>query len=240
MDYVDANTCFGSAPGRRFDVSAQQLVEILKREGIGRAVTASLAGAYLGPEEGNAETLEACRRHSELLPAATADPRSYFGRDELVLRARRQGCVLLRLFNGLQGWPVDFAPVRVILQEARDAGMPVMLDAAARGEITRACRLAAEVGVTLIVSEIGYQGLSEIIVCMTEFPQVYAETSRIVTPDGLGVMCREVGSERLLFGTGAAVNYVGGPKLTLTGSGLGADDVRRIASRNVLELLGRP
>ena len=239
MDYLDINTCFGSLPDRPFDVDAAKLVEILKHEGISQAVTASLAGAFLGPEEGNIETLEACEDYPELLPAATVDPRSYFGRGDMVLKAREHGFVMLRLFNRLQQWPLDFSPVEVIFEEAHEAGLPVMVDATYYGDITRACQLGAVTSTPVIVVGIGYDKLSEAIVCMTEYADLYVDTSLIVTPDGLKVMCEEVGSERILFGSGAAERYAGSARLTLASSGLPEEEVRGIASQNALKLLGK-
>ena len=204
MNTLDINTCFGSLPDRAFDVDADGLVEILKHEGITQAVTASLAGAFLGPEEGNVETLEACEDHAELLPAATVDPRSYFGKGDMVLKAREHGFVLLRLFNRIQNWPLDFSPVEVIFEEAAEAGLPVMVDATGYGDITRACQLSAVTETPVIAVGIGYDKLSEAIVCMTEYPSLYVDTSLIVTPDGLKVLCDEVGPERILFEIGRA------------------------------------
>ncbi len=240
MDYLDINTCFGSLPDRTLDVPPHRLIELLEREGISQAVTASLAGAFLGPEEGNTETLEACEDHPQLLPAATVDPRSYFGKGDMVLKAREQGFVMLRLFNRFQNWPLDFSPVEVIFEEASEAGLPVMLDTVNYGDITRACQLSAVTETPVVMVGIDLEKLSEAIVCMTEYPGLYIDTSLAATPDGLKILCEEVGSERILFGTGAAPVSPGSARLTLLTAPLGDEDRRNIASLNALRLLGTP
>ena len=240
MDFLDVNTCFGALPDRSFDISASMLDELLEKEGIAQAVTASLAGAYLGAEEGNIETLEACEDHPRLLPAATVDPRSYFGKGDVVLKAREQGFVMLRLFNRAQKWPLHFSPVEVIFEEAGEAGLPVMLDAVVFGAVTRACQLSAVTETPVVMTGVDMERLSEVIVCMTEYPRLHIDTSLLATADGLKILCEEGRPEGILFGTGAASACVGSARLTLLTAPISDEDRRNIASLNTLRLLGTP
>ena len=240
MNYIDINTCFGTLPNKPFDVSAQGLAELLARDGISQAVTVSLAGAYLGADEGNQDTLSASREHPPLLPAATVDPRTYYGKGDLILKARESGFVMLRLFNRVQEWPLDFSPVEVIFEEAHEAGLPVMVDVVWFGDITRAAQLAVVTETPVVLAGVEPDKLSEAVVSMTEFPDLYVDTSLFTTPEPLKLLCDEIGPERILFGSGAALSDAGTARLALETSSLSDQDIRRIASLNALRLLRIP
>lgn len=246
MNYLDINTLLGSRPDTPIDVEAARLDELLESQGISQAVTASLAGTAWHFGETNLATLRVCEKHARLLPAAMVDPRSYFGKEDVVLQARQQGFVMLKLFNRLQDWPLDFSPVEVIFQEAHEAGLPVMVDAVRYGDITRAAQLGAVTETPVIVAGVGHDMLSEAVVCMTEFADLYVETSLLAiaqphpAPDALKVLCEEVGPERILFGTGAPLGNPGSVKVALETSSLTDQDIRSIASLNALGLLRNP
>ena len=79
MEWIDANTFFGTWHRRRMDVPPEELVRLLREAGTSRALTLSLSGPLLEAEEGNDATRLATLRHRELIPMGTIDPRVYVG-----------------------------------------------------------------------------------------------------------------------------------------------------------------
>jgi len=55
----------------------------------------------------------------------------------------------------------------------------------------------------VILADVNYHNMAEVIASMRRFPNLYAETNWLSTPGAIDVLAGEVGAERLLYGSGA-------------------------------------
>jgi len=110
MEWIDANTFFGTWHRRKLDMPAEELVRLLKAAGTSRAMTLSLMAPLLDAEEGTNDTLLASKAHRELIPFGAVDPRRYTGGDR-VKRLRDLGCAAVRQADGqsvdMEKFPVE-------------------------------------------------------------------------------------------------------------------------------------
>jgi hypothetical protein len=207
MEIFDAHTFFGSAPDEKADYSLETLLRELERHGIGRALTVSLKGVRYDADEGNAETLEACRAYAKrgnpaLAPVATVDPRRWLGANEEIAGWREAGFAAVRLFPGAQGWPLDYLPLERVLAEVDRAGLPIMVSCDRQGAATQIARAAKRLSVPVILMEVGYWAFAEGLAAAQTDEKIHMETSSFTTPESLEIAAQAVGAERLLFGSG--------------------------------------
>lgn len=235
---VDMNTYFGAYPHMKSDLSFETLEKLIEQNGVTKAVTLSLKGVLYDHVEGNAETLRKCSESGSLIPAATLDPRKYAGDASDVHTLVNQGFKILRLFPDLQGWPLQFAPVRSIVRALRKTHMPLMMNTPTYGAATEIVDLVSEHAFPLILSGIGYWVLSEAIVLMKDNKNVFVETSNLDSPDAIEVLVRETGADRILFGSNTPMTYFRGPYLSVANADISGRAKEMIFHLNAEELLG--
>jgi predicted TIM-barrel fold metal-dependent hydrolase len=236
MEWIDGNTFFGTWPKRKLDVPSEELVRLLKEAGTSRALTLSLVAPLLDAVEGNNLTRLASIEHRELLPFGAVDPRKYTGTGA-VRQLRELGCAALRITNRINAFPLDIAPVELILTECAHADLTAFVDVTGWGECTTLERLAASSGCRVVMCGVHYSFLSEAIVCMKRSKLLYAEISRLNTPDGVRVVCSEAGPERVLFGSGAPFNYASSAHMVAEHNRLTDQELDWVSSRTLMSLL---
>jgi len=236
MKWVDGNTFFGSWPHRRLDVSAEELVRLLKEAGTSRALTLSLAAPKLDAVEGNDLTRQACIKHRELIPFAAVDPRKYTGEGP-VTRAREVGAAALRITNAMNAFPLDISPVEEIVHEAAANDLTVFVDITDWGDATVCERLAETTGARIAMLGVRYAILTESIVSMKRAKGLYLGIAKLDTPDAIRASCDEVGPERIFFESGAPFNYARCARDVAEHNHLTDDELDWVSSKTVLSLL---
>jgi len=234
----DAHTHFGRLSFGRDDLSLDTLLGELDRHGIERALSASLKGVYCDFAEGNDETLQAARRHSQIVPLATVDPRRHLGCAEEVARRAEQGFRALRVFPEAQGWPLEFLPFLNLLPLLAQHRMTLLVSAAANGTATQLVRLLGDSGVAGVLLDVGYGAMAEAIAAARACPTLHIETHRINTPGGIEVLAGAVGPDRLLFGSEAPTCAIAPPLGMVRRADLPEPDRSRILGGNLAALLG--
>lgn len=240
-DIVDVNTLFGPLPAASADLAVDVLLELMQKHEVRSACTLSTLGVLLDPAVGNAATRAACSEHPELVPVATLNPTMFFGDPEPLQRLGSDGFKMLRFFPRLQNWRIDFAPFHALLDGIKDTGMPVMVRADSVGEITDLIRELGSYNGAVILSNVDMSSLAEAIAALRMFPNWHVEISRLLSPGCLKLIVDTLGSDRLLFGTGAPAQPVASALHTLQYAGL--DEVTRkkilgANARRVLKLAG--
>jgi predicted TIM-barrel fold metal-dependent hydrolase len=151
--------------------------------------------------QGNDETLGAVAQHPELVPVATVDPRQYPECREEVARCVSRGVRLFRLFPREQGWSIDSEPFVQIVRQLRGHGAVLILSAGEWGLASAIGRLTAGHDLTVVLSDTHYTQMGETLAALQSWPHLYALTNRLATVGAVELMVREVGSERVLFGS---------------------------------------
>ena len=237
MTIFDSNTFFGFSPTERADYSLDALEAMLKRNGISKAVSCSLRGVHYDFKQGNDETLAASRQRPWLIPAATIDPRRHLGCSEEVERMRTAGVKAFRFFPDSQSWPIDFLPMRNLLQEIDRLGGLVFLPAGEPGSPTKTLRLTEDLSIPIVLVCASYWTLSEAIACLQASPNLYLDTQQLVTPMVLEVLADAVGADRVIFGSRAPERHLRAIINVITHSTLADSDKEGILSGHLTRLL---
>ncbi len=228
-DIVDINTFFGPLPVASADLSVDNLLELMQRRRVGSACTLSTLGMLLDPGVGNAATRAACSEHKELIPVATLNPILFLGDVVPLQRLKQEGFKLIRFFPETQGWQIRFAPFHALIQNLVSINLPVMIDIGKSGVITDLMAALKGVASPVILSGVDSNNLAEILISLRTFQNWHIEISRLLAPGCIQAVVDAVGSERVLFGTGAPSQPIASVLYSLQYVGL--DDAAR---RNIL------
>ena len=232
MEITDVNTLFGAYPSRHPNNSADSLVEMMLANRVDYALTLSTLGLYHHDQVGNEETMAACRRLQNLVPVATVDPRGFWGQPE-ALQAVATGYEMYRFFPQDQGWPVDSAAFRDILEALPSvAAKPLMISVRAPGDVTRTAAVTAGYTNAVILEGVSPDTLSEAISVMRTYQQIFIETHSLRSPEALAVLRQTVGLGRVLFGSNAPGMSLGAAVRYVRGAGLSEQEQAAILSGN--------
>lgn len=237
---VDVNTLFGFWPWRNLDTSIASLLDRMDKAGVGRAVTCSTRGILYDFKEGNDETFEACRNSAErLIPAATINPSSYFGVREEVERVANMGFRLVRFFPHEQEWTISQRHCVKLLEQLAKTDLILMLPSTEG--ITTIAGVTRGMPNTVVIETLrAYPHLAELIAVAQENPRLYIELHSVGCADYVELLCREVGPERLLFGSAAPAHCISAASLPIIHASISEKAKRQILSENALHLLERP
>ena len=208
------------------------------------ALSYSLRGAFYDPREGNDETFEAARRRPHLLPVATLDLREYLGWEAEVDRCLRAGAAAFRFFPELdwQGWSVSSILFRQALERLAAGRTPLIFSSGGLGDrwghAEGIARATAGAGLPVILADVNYKYMAEVLAVMRAYPHVYAETNWLATVDGVEIMAEEVGAERLLFGSDQTLLSLGASVGLYLDAGPSAAERRLILHDNAARLFG--
>lgn len=202
MRIVDCNTCFGATAGHASEASLATLLAELEEHRVAGAWTYSLRGLHLA-DEGNTETLGVAARHPSLTPVATIDPHQPHGVQAEIARCLRAGIRLFRLFPTAHHWHLDSQPFHTILDHLRGTNAVLLLAVEEWGSASTIARLTADYELPIVLLDVHYTQLAECEAVMQRWPHVNAGTSRLGTPLDVETLVRNVGADRLLFGSEA-------------------------------------
>ncbi len=243
MVVIDINTTFGKRvnPDPRYTDAA--LVEELDRHQVAAALTLARCGIDYSPPQGNAMTWAAAAQHApRLLPVATVNPRVALEWQTEIDRWARAGARAFRFFPGLQGWPVTGAAFAEMLPVLRDVGCPLIFSAADMGggwlPIDEVAAVTAACGLPVILTETTYNNWAELIAVMRRYPHLYADTCWFATVDAVTIMAREVGVDRLLYGSAAPTFPMQKALNQVLEAELNDADKQAILGGNAMRLLG--
>ena len=240
MLVLDVNTFFGTLPSRRSDYGLPTLLGQLERHGIAAALTYSLRGLYDDHAVGNAETLAACRANTALLPVATINPLRGYGLEDDIAQIRAGGFRAVRLLYGssIGGLSPDSLSFRRLLEQLEPLGLPIIAAASEGGYLAALARVTGEHGLSLVLLDTSYSTQAEVEEIARCYTHVYVETSRLATPDAIGLLAREIGAERIVFGSGMP-HYTPQASLNMVfQSSLDAEQRAQILSGNAIKLFG--
>ena len=234
---IDANTLFGFWPKRRIDLSLEKLLEVMAGHKVEKFLSLSTTGIFYDYEEGNSETLQASKDHRGIVPVATVDPRRYFGRGTLVKKLSEEGFKAVRLFPDLQSWPLDYEPFLNIVREAEEVRLPLMISVAGLGGITEIARITDGSEMPIILTGVNYNQFSEALAVTKGHKNIYLETSLFDTPDAYEIFVREVGAEKLVFGSHSPFHYFSASFLPLKKAEIDEKKKQLILRENIERIL---
>jgi len=235
---IDINTRFGPIPTAPSDWLLDELVAMMQAHHVAAACTLSTVGMLLDATAGNAATRAACLENRRLLPVATLNPLHYFREESPIPRLVADGFRMVRFFPALQGWSGHFAPFLAACEELASTPLPIMIETPAPGVASPIVRELADYPAAVILSQVHQEGLTEAVALMQRYPNVYIETSDMVSMGAIGIVSRHVGADRVVFGSGAPSRPIAGVLSALQHAGLDPADLQKVLSGNARRILG--
>jgi predicted TIM-barrel fold metal-dependent hydrolase len=236
---VDCATTFGARPDRPVRGAPEALVARLAAGGVRGALTTSRRGVLYDHRQGNEETLRVCRRHPQLIPAATVNLTRYLDWEADVDWCLAQGFRAFRLFPEEQGWSVAGLPFRRLCEHLAPERCPLFL-AHPSGERDAlelaACTADLEVPVVLLHGSYANEATS--IHLLQRYPNLHLDVARRATPHAVRSLADACGVARVLFGSDAPEQCVQPALNAVFAADLPAEETEQILSGNLLRLLG--
>lgn len=252
---IDTCTFVGRHPFSRLHCYiASDLVRRMERAEIDRALVTPLAGAfYQNAQEANEEALHSLGKNDHRLTLLAALNPSYPGWEKDLKRiGGRLHAAGIRLFPGYHAYTLDSPEVSSLADTAGKMGLPVFISIRLWDERQHppicmvpavpwksVADLAVAHPKTNFVLSMGRFG--EVVGALKETSaagNLYADIAGIQGPqDCMRKLIAEVGSERLLFGTEALLQYALPARYKIDYGGLSEQDRGRVYHGNLMGIL---
>lgn len=243
MYVIDVNTCFGSLTQFNYDLSLSTLLDSLDSHNVACALSYSLRGVHYDHKGGNSETIALAQAHPHIIPVATLALTDYLGWQAELDRCLRRGFRVFRFFPNLQSWSTSSLFFQKVLERLRGSGVCLIFstgEAGPRnwGQAEEIARATANCGMPVILTDVNYNNMAEVIIVLREYPHVYVETNWLSTTSAIEVMAEEVGVSRLLYGSSAPLRPMQKALNQVLETALPDEDKAGILHGNAMQLLG--
>ncbi|MBC7289518.1 MAG: amidohydrolase family protein [Armatimonadetes bacterium] len=234
---IDINTFFGPSQRPGVDWSLDELLRLMDRYHVERALTLSLLGVHYDFVSGNTETLQACRRHPQLIPVGTVDPRRYIDCADEIKRCLDEGVRVFRFFPDAQGWPVEHRHFIDLCEQIADARAAIMVAAGNAGWPSRLAQLLGDLPAPVVLLGVGYGVFSELLAALSHCPSFYCDGQMFDTPGAYELVRDVAGADRVIFGSGIPERYFASAYFMVIHSELTEDERRAVLYRNAARVL---
>ena len=231
---IDLDTIAGFWPIRPADIAPATLLRMMERHGVDRACVVSARGIFYDFIGGNSETLAWCRQEPRFIPVGTIDLRVLAGYRQEIKRLTEAGVKLWRLFPEHQDWGFDQACFRRVVSALEDAGAILFV----QGPASAVAQGVAGSELPVILSSHFYQ-MGDLLANLEEGARFYLSVRLTHAPGVLDMLLREVGHERLIFGSNAPLSAMGAVTLRLQNAGLTRDVSAAHSRRQPQPAVGR-
>jgi predicted TIM-barrel fold metal-dependent hydrolase len=204
---VDINVLVGG-PSRReyaFDAAVREL----HAHRVSAALVTPRSGAVYRHEVGNDEALRwaGVAQGVQLHAVATLNPVQYLEWPAELERALAGGAVAVRLFPDVQRWSLHSEAFHQMVS-AIHGRCPLLVPVSTYGDASAIGAATRPLEAPVVLLGAHYTQLADCLAAMRRWPQLHLETSRLAQFRGVQTVVREVGAERVLFGSGAPTRPV--------------------------------
>ncbi|GAP15812.1 predicted metal-dependent hydrolase of the TIM-barrel fold [Longilinea arvoryzae] len=256
MTYFDACAFIGRWPGEKlaFD-SVDGLLSNMRRLEIDRALVTHTLAWQNSPALGNRLLMEAISGHPELEPCWVVTPglqvEDLGGEVAFCEQMAQNGVRAVRLYPREHVFSLNDGPTEKLLSELDRRNYLVVIDldqiftqsglydysAASLDVLDTLCRTYPQL--SILLTRVGYRAFHILMPMMQTNPNLFLDLSFFATHQGVEAVTERLGENRLLFGTGQPFVDAGGAMLRLVKAGIPQEAIRRIASKNLEQLLDR-
>ena len=249
MYAIDFISDFSVDPIAEPDTTLAQLLQQSEKHNTTLTLTTSKRGLMNQvPKEAIAETLAVVQQHPRLLPVGILDPRHYLGWQDDLATCVAGGCRAIRMAPGPQSW----SPNTLIFQKMVEAvgkaatkqqPLPIIVDFNGAGKeamewIQIVGAASHRFNVPVVLNEVSYGYLGELITVMQEYPTVFAAIRWLCLADGLEVMVEAGVGQQLLYGSNAPKYSITALRNQVLMARLSDEQKQAILGGNALRLLG--
>ena len=240
---VDCNTLFGFWPRRKLKSDLDSVKAEAASHGITKSCICSIRGIFADHTDGNDETLKVCKSDPSLEPVATLNPHRWLDLNSEIDMRLAQGVRMFRFFPEYQHWPYRFMPFYRILSMLEGSGVMVVCPARVGGHqnngvMTQIAALAGENDLKFLITGVYYGNLAEAIAVAQSEERIFLETHLVNSPDGFEVLVKEVGAERLIYGSQSPLHHVNTSLFPLLHAAINDEDKEKILHANISRELG--
>ena len=238
-EVIDISARFGARPSEGRAWTVDDVLERSTRKGVDRMFALSDVGIFSDFVEGNPLSLEAAEKHARLEPVVTINPIRYFHCEDQIERAVEAGVRLFRFFPVSQhGWSTHEPTFRRLASLLAGQNIALMIENERRpGSMTETARALGELDINLIFQEAPYWNTGGAITLMKNDPRTHVESHGFNQPDSIEVIASEVGSDRIIFGTGGPPANVRAALNAVLHANVPEGDRRLILAGNAKRLL---
>ena len=244
LEFFDSNCCIGRSAVINLGSfhSADDLVSRMKQYGIGKALAYHAMARDHFPAEGNPLMIEVAKRHNHLHPVWVVMPHQtgeFPNPYELEKQLKAEGVRAVRIYPSAERHNYSLKPYSSggLLEMLAHNSVPLFVDIDEVGWDNIDSLLATYKDLPAILCNTGYRSDRYLYPLMQSFENLHIETSRYLSHLGMEALCKKVGSDRILFGTGMPVYTGAGAVFYINKLMLDDADKQKIASANLTRLL---
>jgi predicted TIM-barrel fold metal-dependent hydrolase len=245
---IDISGHFGTRLNPEPDAPLAELVAQARRYSVATTLAHHLHAVHLDPPSGNDLTIEgAATTNGSVRPIAIVVPNRTDLLDPALDSLLGRGVVGFRL--GMEsrewhhgGWGAAYrsSSMRQLLAVVARAGRPLIAPIAGWGHSTDAGEATAGLGIPVILTGSHYAWTVDDLAALHRFPHLYLDTTRLAQFGGVEAVVREVGAERLLFGSDSPTRSLLSPINAVVAAEISDDEKRAILAGNAARLFGLP
>jgi len=244
MQFYDCNVCFGrpSVPSLAPEPTVGGLLDEMAYNGVARALVWHVAQLDASPQAGNTILAGAIRPHSSLagcwalLPNQTGEfpPFEMFVRQMIAARVKA-----LRAFPITHHFLLNKVGMGQWLEPMSALGIPLFLSVTQGADWEIVYTLLAEFpNLTCVICDHGCWGEDRRFRPLIEqYSNVLIDTSQYLLDGGIEAFVERYGPERMVFGSGYPISYMGGMMLALRHAEISWEAKEAIATGNLERIL---
>ena len=244
MIAIDFTTDFSPDPIAQRNTSKDELLSEMEAHKVTLALATSRRGLKNQVNgEAVAETLAETIDNDRLLPVGTLDPRRYVGWRDDLQRCVEGGCVAIRFAPGAQRWSPDTLLFEQMVEAIGPHQLPIVVDCDQAGSEAEAwihhiAEISTRHQVRVVLNEVAYQYMGEMITVMHRYSTVHAGIRRLSLAGSLELAVTEGLIDRFLFASNAPRYSVRGLLYQVLGADLSNTEKQAVLADNALRLLG--
>ncbi|MDO8589269.1 MAG: amidohydrolase family protein [Armatimonadota bacterium] len=242
---IDAHATVGFSLDDNRDMSAEFVLSLMDRVGIDKACITHTQCRFQDFVEGNSTTARVVREHPDrFIGFFGVNPARYLGvLDEVDRCLDELDLAALRIFNNeasfTSGWA---AGVRGLMHErlfakAMARKIPVYLDSGFPFSVVLSLARTYP-RIKLIAAGVGYGNIAEAIIAVNGAPNLWLDIIALDIQDGVELLVKECGAEKLVFGSGMPLASPSSPLLMVKMADISQEDKDKILGGNLAGILG--
>jgi len=245
---IDINAHFGPRLRPELDAPPATLREQATRHGVVRSLAYDTGALHADAIGGNRRAIEAAADPANHLSAVAVLQANRLDLTTADLAPLvRQGVVAFRLALGSREWHIGshanglrMSATRAVLRAAARTGLPILIPIAALGDATAAGEATADLGVPVVLVDAHYVHFVDDVEALRRFPHLHVDTSRFANFMAIEQIVREVGHERVLFGSENPTRCLASPLNGVLAAEISDQAKRAILRDNAVRIFGLP
>jgi Predicted metal-dependent hydrolase of the TIM-barrel fold len=246
LHFFDCNASFGMRsvrlPGSFY--KKEELLAQMDAYSIERALVYHAMAREYDPQTGNEILMDSIKGEKRLVPVWTVLPH-YTGEFDppqtLIRRMRGQNVRAVTMFPSpsCQNYGLSEYSCGALFSALAEHRIPLLIGLDQLGSMQALgdlCR--AYPGLPIVVTNVTYRIDRDLYPLLERFDNFSVETSGYKVMDGIAQICARFGAKRLIFGTGMPVTSGSASVGLLSYADISQEDKQKIASDNLMELLG--